>query len=235
MNNQTMIVNASGNAMTKIGRNHNGTARAREKGKQQQELPSTRGMGGVEKGRATCTSTAGQEVRHYVLIDGVLQLSTPSTSRWLQRAAKQVPAADEVKRQNLILQQAGNGQSALPVVRAAEAHPTLAAQPAAQVAQPVDMSGATEGRPSPNWVFDQVVKMCNEGQPGGFAYDFLDQLDPTFTAQIPNVTLDQLRAAIETDSIHPSLKAMMASPNFEKFLLEFYTAAKEAKKPIPVN
>jgi len=38
MNNQTMIVNASGNATTKIGRNNNET-RAWQEGKQHQELP----------------------------------------------------------------------------------------------------------------------------------------------------------------------------------------------------
>ncbi len=36
-------------------------------------------------------------MRHYVLIDGVLTLSTPDVMRWMHRVSKAVPAADEAK------------------------------------------------------------------------------------------------------------------------------------------
>jgi hypothetical protein len=34
-------------------------------------------------------------MRHYVLIDGVLTLSTPDVMRWMHRVSKAVPAATE--------------------------------------------------------------------------------------------------------------------------------------------
>jgi len=34
---------------------------------------------------------------HYVIIDGVLQKSTPETSRWVHRASKAVPSDTEEK------------------------------------------------------------------------------------------------------------------------------------------
>lgn len=32
---------------------------------------------------------------HYVMVDGVLQKSSPETKRWARRAAKQVPQSEE--------------------------------------------------------------------------------------------------------------------------------------------
>jgi len=34
-------------------------------------------------------------MRHYVIIDGVLTLSTPDVMRWMHRVSKAVPAATE--------------------------------------------------------------------------------------------------------------------------------------------
>jgi hypothetical protein len=77
--------------------NNNGAARAWQEGKQQQELPSARSMGGLEEGRQTEASAESREsqVRHYVLIDGVLTLSTPDVARWLHRVNKAMPPEEE--------------------------------------------------------------------------------------------------------------------------------------------
>jgi hypothetical protein len=140
-------------------------------------------------------------------------------------------AADEVKRQNMILARS-NPAPIVPAVHvmpaaAAPAAP-LAAGAAPETAAPVavDQSGIQEGRPDPAWVFSQVVKMCMENQPGGFAHDFLDQIDPAFMNSIRQATLEQLRLAIQNDLIHPVLKQMMAAPRFEEFLKEFHEALK---------
>jgi hypothetical protein len=148
-------------------------------------------------------------------------------------------ASAQLQQQNTALARlpASQPPPVMPAVHAEPARPAPAAIPAAPT-QVVDQSAIEAGRPSPEWVFGQIVKMCQDGQPGGVAFDFLDQIDPEFTKMLLNVTIDQLRTAIETDTITPVLKQMGTSPNFEKFLAEFCAAVKESaedanKPPLP--
>ena len=68
--------------------------------------------------------------------------------------------------------------------------------------------------------------MCQEGESGNFACDWLETLDPEFIVMIGQATLEQLDAAIRAGQVHPLLVKLAEQPRYMEFLKEFHAQLK---------
>lgn len=108
--------------------------------------------------------------------------------------------------------------SAIPADRRPAPDPASLPRPTA-----ADMKN---GEPDPEWVWGHVIKMCENGDDGVFAFNFLDQIDAVSMKSLRDqgITLDQLKKLIESGAIHPVLVRLVALPNYPKFIAEFHAA-----------
>lgn len=91
------------------------------------------------------------------------------------------------------------------------------------------------GEPDPEWVWGHVIKMCENGDDGTFAYNFLDQIDAASMKSLRDakITIEQLKQMIATGAIHPVLVQITQLPNYQKFIGEFYAALMSPEVPAP--
>ncbi|HWE00650.1 MAG TPA: hypothetical protein VG345_16480 [Bryobacteraceae bacterium] len=155
-------------------------------------------------------------------------------------------AMEELRRNNLILMSQRNPAAIVPATHVTPANPAAPAAPLSAVpgiapAAPIVITPDSEGRPSPEWVFRQIVAMVNKGDSGGFVFDFLDSMELSLEVGgkavllvdiIHGATLEQVRDFIGKD---PILGVLAQSPRYEEFCKEFHAAlsAREPKQPLP--
>lgn len=170
-----------------------------------------------------------------------------SGPQWLEAGAKvlaELRATEERRTQNLLLARGAVAPAvhSAPARSAAEAYAAAnATSPRAEIQSPaVDQTAINEGKPTPEFVWNRVITMCKDGESGGFACDWLEQLDPEFIVMIGQATLDQLDAAIRTGQVHPLLVKLAEQPRYPEFLKEFHaqlkiSAAKIGTAAVAVN
>lgn len=154
----------------------------------------------------------------------------------------EIRATDQVKQQNLLLEQnrvmpanPPNATSARPAAPATAARPVPPPAPPAVQSARQPQSGVNaeikDGRPSPEYVWDRVASMCEKGESGGWALEFLEEIDPDFVKQMreaqPPITADQIKQAVENGLISPVIQRIAKHPNFDKFVRELHAALME--------
>lgn len=116
------------------------------------------------------------------------------------------------------------GVPVVPPDRVVVHHRPANGQPAAP---PASVPVNEKGEPSPEFVWGKVIEMCQSGDDGKFAFDWLDTIDPQAMGWLrsQNFSLDQLKGFIATGAIHEMLvKGLIPLPGYNKFIAEFHTA-----------